>query len=86
MTEYITTQFVPDVFVPLIKECTQARDLYESPLVKRYASREMSYIFSPAFKFSTWRRVWLALAESQYELGLPQVCVLSQRNVVAFIL
>jgi adenylosuccinate lyase len=43
---------------------------YGNPLTERYASREMSRIFSPAFKFSTWRRLWLALAESQQELGL----------------
>jgi adenylosuccinate lyase len=43
---------------------------YRNPLVERYASREMSAIFSPAFKFSTWRRLWLALAESEQELGL----------------
>ena len=44
---------------------------YQNPLVERYASAEMSRIFSPAFKFSTWRRLWLALAESEQELGLP---------------
>jgi adenylosuccinate lyase len=40
------------------------------PLTERYASREMAYIFSPEFKFRTWRRLWLALAEGQRELGL----------------
>lgn len=44
---------------------------YQNPLVERYASREMLEIFSPAFKFGTWRRLWLALAEAQHELGLP---------------
>ena len=44
---------------------------YQNPLVERYASDEMSRIFSPAFKFTTWRRLWIALAESQRELGLP---------------
>jgi adenylosuccinate lyase len=44
---------------------------YQNPLVERYASAEMSRIFSPAFKFTTWRRLWLALAESEQELGLP---------------
>jgi adenylosuccinate lyase len=44
---------------------------YSNPLTERYASAEMSRVFSPAFKFSTWRRLWLALAESQRELGLP---------------
>ena len=43
---------------------------YENPLVSRYASSEMLEIFSPQFKFSTWRRLWLALAESQAEMGL----------------
>ncbi len=44
---------------------------YENPLLSRYCSAEMSEIFSPNFKFGTWRRLWLALAESQSELGLP---------------
>jgi len=43
---------------------------YENPLVTRYASAEMSYVFSPHKKFSTWRRLWLALAESEQALGL----------------
>jgi adenylosuccinate lyase len=43
---------------------------YRNPLVERYASREMSAIFSERFKFVTWRRLWLALAESERELGL----------------
>ncbi len=45
-------------------------DLYLNPLVERYSSREMLKIFSPQHKFSTWRRLWLALAESEKELGL----------------
>ena len=44
---------------------------YESPLSSRYASREMQYIFSPDKKFSTWRRLWVALARAEMELGLP---------------
>lgn len=48
-----------------------AADRYSNPLAERYASAEMSHIFSPAFKFGTWRRLWLALAEAQRELGLP---------------
>ena len=44
---------------------------YENPLVSRYASAQMLYLFSPRHKFGTWRRLWLALAESQRELGLP---------------
>ena len=43
---------------------------YQNPLVNRYASKEMSYVFSDDFKFSTWRKLWIALAESQMELGL----------------
>ena len=47
-----------------------ARDRYESPLSTRYASREMQYIFSPDKKFRTWRALWIALAETEKELGL----------------
>ena len=47
------------------------KDRYESPLCSRYASREMQRIFSPDYKFSTWRRLWVALAESEKEMGLP---------------
>ncbi len=47
------------------------KDTYESPLNSRYASREMKYIFSPDKKFKTWRRLWVALAEAEMELGLP---------------
>lgn len=46
------------------------RDLYQSPLNKRYSSKEMSYIFSEEFKFKTWRKLWIALAEGEKELGL----------------
>ncbi len=46
-------------------------DRYVSPLSERYASREMQYIFSPDMKFRTWRRLWIALAETEKELGLP---------------
>src|SRR5690606_9290026 len=49
---------------------SQSADRYSNPLTERYASREMSYIFSARFKFGTWRRLWLALAESERELGL----------------
>ncbi|HTY41776.1 MAG TPA: adenylosuccinate lyase [Thermoanaerobaculia bacterium] len=44
---------------------------YVNPLTERYASAEMSALFSPAFKFTTWRRLWLWLAEEQRRLGLP---------------
>ncbi len=46
-------------------------DRYNSPLSERYASREMQYIFSPDKKFRTWRKLWIALAETEKELGLP---------------
>ncbi len=46
------------------------RDTYESPLASRYASKKMLYIFSPDKKFSTWRRLWIALARAEMELGL----------------
>ena len=44
---------------------------YMSPLSERYASKEMQYIFSPDKKFTTWRKLWIALAEAERELGLP---------------
>ncbi len=46
------------------------KDTYESPLNSRYASKEMQYLFSPNKKFTTWRKLWVALAESEMELGL----------------
>lgn len=52
------------------EEEVASRCKYEHPLVERYASKEMSYIWSPQKKFSTWRRLWLALAEGEQELGL----------------
>ena len=47
------------------------RSVYESPLSSRYASDKMQHIFSPDKKFSTWRRLWVALARTEMELGLP---------------
>ncbi|HHU63547.1 MAG TPA: adenylosuccinate lyase [Clostridiales bacterium] len=44
---------------------------YINPLINRYSSKEMAYLFSDEYKFTTWRKLWVALAESQYELGLP---------------
>jgi len=47
------------------------RDQPSNPLTERYASREMARVFSPDFKFTTWRKLWIALAEAERELGLP---------------
>jgi adenylosuccinate lyase len=49
----------------------ESEQTYRNPLVDRYASAEMSRIFSPAYKFTAWRQLWLALAASEAELGLP---------------
>lgn len=49
------------------------RDIYQEPLVSRYTSPEMQHLFSERFKFTHWRKCWVALAEAQYELGLPLV-------------
>src|SRR6185295_13558232 len=46
-------------------------ELYDNPLIGRYASREMSELWGPRRKFVTWRRLWVALAEAEAELGLP---------------
>ena len=49
------------------------RDIYQEPLVSRYTSREMQELFSERFKFTHWRKCWVALAEAQHELGLATV-------------
>src|SRR5690606_40436143 len=43
---------------------------YENPLIKRYASARMGFVFSPQFKFQTWRKLWILLVEAEKELGL----------------
>ncbi len=48
------------------------KDIYESPLSQRYAGKEMQQVFSPDRKFSTWRRLWIALAQAEQELGLKK--------------
>ena len=48
-----------------------SKDRYESPLASRYASEYMLHLFSPDMRFSTWRRLWVALARAEHELGLP---------------
>ena len=50
---------------------SESFDRYVSPLSERYASREMQAVFSPDAKFKTWRKLWIALAETEKELGLP---------------
>lgn len=47
------------------------KEKYENPLCTRYADKDMQYVFSPDMKFSTWRKLWIALAEAEMELGLP---------------
>lgn len=65
-------------------------DRYQSPLSERYASKEMQYIFSPDKKFKTWRKLWIALAETEKELGLDitqeQISVYSYRKLSSTIL
>ena len=48
-----------------------SNDNYTSPLSSRYASKEMQFLFSPDNKFRTWRRLWIVLAETEQEFGLP---------------
>src|SRR6185437_15602460 len=52
------------------EEIMDSFQFYDNPLVTRYASREMAELWGPQRKFSTWRRLWVALAEAQAELGL----------------
>ena len=65
-----------------------SNDNYTSPLSSRYASKEMQFIFSPDNKFRTWRRLWIALATAERELGLDisqeQLFFVFQNNVFSF--
>jgi len=54
-----------------MKNDIKQTNVYSNPLLERYASKELSFIFSPDFKFSTWRKLWVCLAQSEMELGLP---------------
>jgi adenylosuccinate lyase len=56
---------------PSFQPMPESFDQYDNPLISRYASPEMSQLWSPQRKFSTWRRLWIALAEAEAELGLP---------------
>jgi adenylosuccinate lyase len=58
-------------FFPAFASCHAMSDLYDNPLIARYASDAMSRLWSPQRKFSTWRKLWVALAEAEAELGLP---------------
>lgn len=58
-------------YEPPMSTSPRQSDRYESPLASRNASPQMQQVWSPQRKFSTWRRIWLALAETQHELGLP---------------
>ena len=54
-----------------VERGNKMKNVYESPFNSRYASKEMQYLFSPDMKFKTWRKLWVALAEAEHELGLP---------------
>jgi len=55
---------------PFPTDALPDQQVYEHPLVKRYATKEMSFVWSPAMKFTTWRKLWIALATAEQELGI----------------
>jgi adenylosuccinate lyase len=57
---------------------------YQSPLVERYASEEMSYNFSDKLKYSTWRKLWIALAETQRNLGVKTITKKQIEEMIKF--
>jgi len=60
------------------KSTSKKYDKYQSPLAERYASDEMSYNFSDQLKYSTWRKLWIALAETEKALGVKAI---SQKQI-----
>jgi len=60
------------------KSMSKKYDKYQSPLAERYAGEEMSYNFSDQLKYSTWRRLWIALAETEKALGVKAI---SQKQI-----
>ncbi len=60
------------------KSMNKKYEKYQSPLAERYASEEMSYNFSDQLKYSTWRRLWIALAETEKALGVKAI---SQKQI-----
>ena len=70
-----TTMSNADKFTTLVQQgfpsdALPDNQVYEHPLVKRYATKEMSFVWSPAMKFTTWRKLWIALATAEQELGI----------------
>lgn len=65
-----------------------SKERYESPLASRYASAFMLHLFSPDMRFETWRRLWVALARAEHNLGLPvtaeQVAELEAHITICF--
>lgn len=55
--------------------------IYSNPLAERYSSKEMLHIFSPEFKFRTWRKLWINLAEAEKNLGLILLQTIRLRNL-----